>query len=97
MAAIFYRAKNGNVSILSNTMSILNAGFVPAKSYYDKCGDTLTYFTHADGTILSCITRRGRQSIKTVYNSKEEANAHFKQMNDGRTFQSGKWVPERKK
>lgn len=97
MAAIFFQSKDGEVSILGNRMSIINAGFVPARSYYNKYGDTLSYYIHSDGTILSNISRRGRQTVKRIYASKDEANACFKQMNEGKTFQDGKWVPERKK
>ena len=96
MAAHFFNA-NGQTYIISNTMSIFKAGFRPAKSYYNKDGDTLQYYTHECGAILGRISRRGHQSVKNFYESKEEANEHFKRMNEGKTFQTGKWVPEKKR
>ena len=97
MAAHFFNA-NGTTYIISNTMSIYQAGFKPCKSYYNKEGHTLSYYIHDSGAILAVITcGRRHQSIKNFYRTKDEANEHFKRMNDGKTFQTGKWVPERKK
>lgn len=98
MAAYFFRTPDGEVHTIGNRWSIFQAGFTPVRSYYNKSGDTLEYFIHPCGTILELICRRRHQSIKNFYNSKEEANNHFKRMNDGyKTFQDGKWVPERRK
>lgn len=96
MAAYFFTANN-QTYIISNTMSIYNAGFHLCKSYYNVHGDTLTYYHHDNGAILSVISRRRHQSVKTFYRSKEEANESFKRFNAGRTFQDGKWVSERKR
>lgn len=97
MAAYFFNA-NGTTHIISNTMSIYQAGFKACKSYYNQDGHTLTFYIHDNGAILAVMTRgRRRQSIKTFFRSKDEANAYFRLLNDGKTFQSGKWVPERKK
>lgn len=96
MAAHFFSV-NGETFIISNTMSVLNAGFHTAKSYYNKNGDTLRYFTHDCGAVLARISCRRRQTVNNFYKSKEEANEHFKKMNKGLTFQTGKWVPERRK
>ena len=98
MAAIFYKSKSGNVSIISNNMSILNAGFVPARSYYNKSGDTMSYyFNPADDSVLAKTSIRHHQPIIDVYGSKAEANKAFKRINDGLTFQTGKWIPEKRK
>ena len=95
MAAHFLTV-NGRTYIISNTMSILNAGFHPAKSYYNKNGDTLSYFKDDFGHVISRIGSRRRQPRINFYNTTAEANEAFKRMNDGETFQTGKWVPERR-
>ena len=94
MAACFFEA-NGQVYIISNSMSVFQAGFHTAKSYYNKEGDTLRYYTHDNGTVLARISRRRHQTVNNFYDSKEQANDHFKRMNAGKTFQTGKWVPEK--
>ena len=94
MAACFFNA-NGQTYIISNSMSVIQAGFRPAKSYYNRDGDTLRYYTHDSGAVLARISRRRHQTVNNFYNSKTEANDHFKRMNEGLTFQTGKWVPER--
>lgn len=94
MAACFFNT-NGQTYIISNTMSVFQAGFHPAKSYYNKDGDTLNYYTHDCGAVLARFSRRRHQTVNTFYRSKEEANECFKSMNAGKTFQTGKWVPER--
>ena len=96
MAACFFSA-NGQTYIISNSMSVFQAGFHPAKSYYNKNGDTLSYYTHENGAVLARISARRRQTVNNFYSSKEEANEHFKSMNAGKTFQTGKWVPEKKR
>lgn len=96
MAACFFQTGD-KVYIISNSMSVFQAGFHTAKSYYNKSGDTLRYFIHDDGTVLARISRRHHQTVNNFYNSKEEANDHFKRMNAGRTFQTGKWVPEKQR
>ena len=95
MASFFQSGET--VYIIANTMSIFHAGFKPVKTYYNKSGDHLTYYIHPDGTVLERFSRRRRQPFNNFYNSKEEANAHFKHMNHGQTFETGKWVPERQK
>lgn len=97
MGAIFFKSKDGEAHIISNQMSIISAGFRPAKSYYNVYGASLQYYTHPDGVILANISRPRRQSWKQIYASPAEANEHFKDMNRGKTFKDGKWVPERKK
>lgn len=96
MAACFFNA-NGQTYIISNTMSVMQAGFHSAKSYYNKNGDTLQYYTHDSGAILARISRRRHQTQNTFFRSKDEANEHFKSMNAGKTFQTGKWIPEKKR
>lgn len=96
MAAQFLTV-NGQTHIISNTMSILNAGFHLGKSYYNKNGDTLTYFKDDAGHVISRIGRRRHQPWINFYRTTAEANEAFKQMNAGQTFQTGKWVPERKR
>lgn len=93
MATLFNA--NGRTFIISNTMSVYNAGFHLAKSYYNKSGDTLQYYTHDSGAVLARISRRKRQTVNRFYNTKGEANAAFKKMNEDLTFQTGKWVPEK--
>lgn len=96
MAACFFSV-NGQTRIISNTMSVIQAGFHAAKSYYNKDGDTLNYYVHDSGAVLARFGRRRHQTVNTFYDSKEEANEAFKEMNRGKTFQTGKWVPERKR
>lgn len=96
MAACFFTT-NGQTYIISNTMSVYQAGFRPAKSYYNRNGDTLRYYTHDSGAVLARISRRRRQTVNKFFTSKEEANRNFKSMNEGETFQTGKWVPEKAK
>lgn len=96
MAAHFFTV-NGQTYIISNTMSVLNAGFHPARSYYNKNGDALSYYVHDCGAVLARISRRRHQTWNKFFNSKEEANEDFKHMNAGKTFQTGKWVPEKKR
>lgn len=87
---------NGETRIISNTMSIISAGFHPARSYYNKNGDTLSYFKHDTGRVIARTCRRRRQTWLDFYDSPEAANEAFKKMNEGLTFQTGKWVPERR-
>ena len=87
---------NGETKIISNNASIIQAGFRPAKSYYDKCGSTLRYFIHDSGLVIAKISRRRHQPFIRTYKSTAEANEAFKKMNEGQTFQTGKWVLERK-
>ena len=94
MAAHFLTV-NGQTYIISNTMSILNAGFHPAKSYYNKSGDTLRYFKDDAGHVIARVSRRRHQPSISFYRTTAEANEAFKRMNEGETFQTGKWVPER--
>ena len=96
MAACFFQSGE-TVYIIANSMSVFHAGFHTVKTYYNKYGDRLTYYIHNDGTILERFTKRRRQPINNFYKSKEAANDHFKMMNHGRTFETGKWVPEKKK
>ena len=93
MASFFQSGER--VYIIGNTMSIFNAGFHHVKTYYNKNGDHLTYYIHDDGTVLERFSRRRRQPFNNFYDTKEEANAHFKAMNHGETFESGKWIPEK--
>ena len=97
MAASFFRTADGQTYVIGNFMSILNAGFKPARSYYNKSGDQLTYYTHESGCILEVISRSRRQSIKNFYHSKEDANNHFKLMQNGKTYETGKWIPEKRR
>lgn len=94
MAAHFLTV-NGQTYIISNTMSIMNAGFHPGRSYYNKSGDTLSYYKDDAGHVIARISRRRRQPILHFYDTPAEANEAFKQMNEDQTFQTGKWVPER--
>ena len=94
MAAHFLTV-NGRTHIISNTMSILNAGFHMGRSYYNKNGDTLRYFKDDAGHVISRTCRRHRQPVVRFYNTTAEANEAFKRMNAGETFQTGKWVPEK--
>lgn len=86
----------GEVKIISNNMSIVQAGFRPAKSYYDHSGATLSYFVHESGQVIAKISRRRRQPFIKTFASTAEANEDFKSMNSGKTFLTGKWVPERR-
>jgi hypothetical protein len=88
---------DGQTYIISNTMSITNAGFHPGRAYYNKDGDTLRYFKDDAGRVISRISRRRRQPCIGFYNTTAEANEAFKQMNAGKTFQTGKWVPEKQR
>ena len=96
MAAHFLTI-NGQTYIISNRMSILGAGFKPAKSYYNKRGDNLSYFKDDAGHVISRITARRRQPILAFFGTTDESNAEFKKMNDGKTFETGKWVPEKRR
>ena len=93
MASFFQSGEQ--VHIIANTWSIFHAGFHAVKSYYNKNGDRLTYYIHDDGTVLERFSRRRRQPFNNFYHSKDEANAHFKKMNHGQTFETGKWIPEK--
>lgn len=96
MAACFFNA-DGHTYIISNSMSVFQAGFHPAKSYFNKDGDTLSYYIHDNGTVLARFGRRRRQTLNAFFQSKDEANKDFQKMNAGKTFRTGKWVPERKR
>lgn len=96
MAAHFLTV-NGQTYIISNTMSILNAGFHPGRSYYDKYGATLQYFKDDAGHVIARTTQHRRQPILNFYNTTAEANECFKKMNEGKTFQTGKWVPKKER
>lgn len=95
MASFFQSGET--VYIIANSWSVFNAGFQTVKRYYNKSGDNLTYYIHPDGTVLERFTKRRRQPVNNFYDSKEEANTHFKKMNHGKTFETGKWIPERQK
>ena len=94
MAAHFLTV-NGRTHIISNPMSILNAGFNAGRSYYNHRGDTLRYFKDDAGHVIARISARRRQPRLAFYNTTAEANEAFKSMNAGQTFQTGKWVPEK--
>ena len=94
MAAHFLTV-DGQTHIISNTMSILNAGFHSVRSYYNKRGDTLSYFVNDSGRVIARIGRKKHQPRLFFYNSTAEANESFKQMNAGRTYQTYKWVAEK--
>jgi hypothetical protein len=94
MAAHFLTV-NGQTYIISNTMSILNAGFHAGRSYYNKSGDTLRYFKDDAGHVIGRISCRRRQPVIFFFDTTAEANDDFKKMNAGKTFQTGKWVPEK--
>ena len=95
MAACFFN-DGTRTHIISNSMSVCAAGFKMGRSYYNKSGDTLTYYVHQCGAVLARISRRRRQTRNIFYKSNDEANSRFKMMNDGKTFETGKWVPENK-
>ena len=95
MASFFQSGET--VYIIANSWSVFNAGFRTVKTYYNKSGDHLTYYIHPDGTVLERFTQRRRHPVNNFYNSKEAANTHFKKMNHGKTFETGKWIPERQK
>lgn len=94
MAAHFLTV-NGQTHIISNTRSILEAGFHVGRSYYNKSGDTLRYFKDDAGHVIGSISRRRHQPRIFFFNTTTEANDDFKKMNSGKTFQTGKWVPEK--
>lgn len=94
MAAHFLTV-NGKTHIISNTMSIIAAGFHPAKSYYNKNGDSLSYFKDDAGHVIARVGRRKHQPRISFYDTTTEANEAFKRENEGKTFQTGKWVPEK--
>ena len=96
MAAYFFN-DGERTHIISNSMSVAAAGFQRGRSYYNKSGDTLTYYAHPCGAVLARISRRRHQTRNIFYKSKDEANARFKKMNAGETFETGKWVPENKR
>lgn len=96
MAAHFLTV-NGQTYIISNTWSILNAGFHPGRTYYNKYGVTLEYFKDDAGHVISRRSERRHQPVISFFNTTDEANEAFKRMNAGKTFQTGKWVPERKR
>jgi hypothetical protein len=94
MAAHFLTV-NGQTHIISNTMSILSAGFHVGRSYYNKNGDTLRYYKDDAGHVIARVSRRRHQPSLSFYDTTAEANEAFKRMNAGQTFQTGKWVPEK--
>lgn len=91
MAACFFN-DGESTYIISNSMSVVNAGFKMRASYYNKYGDSLTYYIHPTGAVLCRTSRRRHQTINNFYRSTVEANDAFKKMNDGLTFQTGKWI-----
>lgn len=93
--AAYFLTVNGQTHIISNTMSILNAGFRAGRSYYNHRGDTLRYFKDDAGHVIARTSARRRQPRFNFYDTPAEANEAFKRMNAGRTFQDGKWVPEK--
>jgi hypothetical protein len=94
MAAYFFH--DGECThIISNSMSIVSAGFMMHMEYYDKHGNSLTYYRHPNGAILARITSRRRQPVHKFFRSGTEANEDFKRMNAGLTFQTGKWVKKK--
>ena len=93
--AAYFLTVNGRTHIVSNTMSILNAGFHAGKSYYNKSGETLRYFKDDAGHVIARIGSRRHQPRISFYNTTAEANEAFKRLNDGKTFQTGKWIPEK--
>ena len=96
MAAVFF--DNGErICIISNSMSVLNAGFKLQAEYYDRSGATLTYYIHPNGVVLSRYSRRKHQTVNRFYRSTMEANEAFKKMNSGLNFNSGKWIKKKYK
>ena len=94
MAAHFFH--DGQCThIISNSMSVLQAGFILHKEYYDKHGNSLKYYRHPNGAILARITSRRRQPVHKFFKTTTEANEDFKRMNKGLTFQTGMWVKKR--
>lgn len=96
MAAHFLTV-NGKTYIISNTMSILNAGFRLSRSYYNKSGNTLQYFKDDAGRVIARLSMRRRQPATWFFDTTAEANEDFKRRNAGKTFQTGKWVPEKQR
>ena len=94
MAAYFVTV-NGRTHIISNTMSILNAGFRAGRAYYNKSGDTLRYFKDDAGHVIARISRRRHQPVISFFDDADAANKDFVRMNSGKTFNTGKWVPEK--
>lgn len=96
MAAYFFH--DGECThIISNSMSIVSAGFKSCAEYYNKSGNSLTYYTHPCGAVLARITSRRRQPVHKFFKSTTEANEDFKWMNKGLTFQTGMWAKKRNK
>lgn len=96
MAAHFL-TMNGQTYIISNTMSIINAGFRPGRSYYNKSGESLSYFKDNAGHVIARISRRKHHPRLSFYETTEEANKAFKEMNEGKTYETGKWIPEKRR
>jgi hypothetical protein len=94
MAAYFFN-DGERTYIISNTMSVVNAGFRVHAEYYNKDGNTLTYYMHPCGTVLARISMRRRQPVQKFFKTTAEANKDFKCMNHGLTFQTGMWVKKR--
>lgn len=94
MAAHFLRV-DGHTYIISNTMSILNAGFHMGRAYYNKNGATLRYFRDDAGRVIARITQRRRQPVISFFDTTDAANKAFARMNAGKTFATGKWVSEK--
>lgn len=83
--------------IISNDWSITQAGFHFVRSYYNRSGDSLSYYRHDNGMILEKISRRRHQPFIQFYDTPAEANAHFKYLNGHhKSFQDGKWVPQKR-
>lgn len=91
MAAYFFH-DGERTYIISNSMSIIQAGFVHHAEYYDKNGNSLNYYVHPNGAVLARITSRRRQPVHKFFKGTTQANEDFKWMNKGLTFNTGKWV-----
>jgi hypothetical protein len=91
MAAYFFN-DGERTHIISNSMSIMNAGFKSVAEYYNKSGNSLTYYIHPCGAVLARITARHHQPIHKFFKNTEEANEDFKNMNKGLVLKTGKWV-----
>lgn len=96
MAAIFFMDKSGEVYIISNNYSVMQAGFKPVKSYYNRFGDELTYYIRDDGTVLERLSAPRRQTINNIYQTTDDANKAFrKRQSYLRTWDEGRYVPKK--
>lgn len=81
--------KKGECYYIGNDQSIIDAGFSPVKSYYNRAGSRLRYFVDDSGMVISKITCGKRKPIINFYENKKQANDHFKQMS------ASKWIQEK--